>query len=301
MSMAAARPERVMHLAGDDALTPDYGSGSVFFVGAATVLIRYAGFTVLTDPNFLHAGDHVHLGYGLTAKRLTDPGLDVDQLPALDCCVLSHLSSDHFDRIAEACLDRDLPIVSTPQAAAALRRRGFRSAHGLRRWEAVRFHKGGAKLRVTAMPGQHGPRVLRYLMPPVMGSMLEFGSDGGEILLRLYISGDTLPHDDLREIPRRYPQIDIGLIHLGGARILGVLLTMDAERGIQALRIVQPDTAIPIHSNDYSVFKSPLQDFQRAAERAGWGDRIVYLHHGETYEFHVGERGHEVGAEHHPA
>ena len=108
--MAAARPERVMHLAGDDALTPDYGSGSIFFVGTATVLIRYAGFTILTDPNFLHAGDHVHLGYGLTAKRLTDPGLDVDQLPALDCCVLSHLSSDHFDRIAEACLDRDLPI-----------------------------------------------------------------------------------------------------------------------------------------------------------------------------------------------
>jgi hypothetical protein len=41
---------------------PDLGSGSVYFVGTATVLIRYAGFTVLTDPNFLHQGDHVHLG-----------------------------------------------------------------------------------------------------------------------------------------------------------------------------------------------------------------------------------------------
>ena len=36
---------------------PEWGKGSVYFVGTATVIIRYAGFTVLTDPNFLHAGD----------------------------------------------------------------------------------------------------------------------------------------------------------------------------------------------------------------------------------------------------
>ena len=35
---------------------PDFGSGSIFFVGTATVLIRYAGFTILTDPNFLQIG-----------------------------------------------------------------------------------------------------------------------------------------------------------------------------------------------------------------------------------------------------
>jgi hypothetical protein len=40
----------------------DFSAGSIFFVGTATVILRYAGFTILTDPNFLHAGDHVHLG-----------------------------------------------------------------------------------------------------------------------------------------------------------------------------------------------------------------------------------------------
>jgi predicted pyridoxine 5'-phosphate oxidase superfamily flavin-nucleotide-binding protein len=43
---------------------PDLGSGSLFLVGSATVLLRYAGFTIVTDPNFLHQGDRVHLGYG---------------------------------------------------------------------------------------------------------------------------------------------------------------------------------------------------------------------------------------------
>lgn len=45
---------------------------SIFFVGAATTVIRYGGFTLLTDPNFLHAGDHAHLGYGLTSEHKTN-------------------------------------------------------------------------------------------------------------------------------------------------------------------------------------------------------------------------------------
>ena len=31
------------------------------FIGTATTLFRHGDFTVLTDPNFLHAGDHVYL------------------------------------------------------------------------------------------------------------------------------------------------------------------------------------------------------------------------------------------------
>ena len=33
----------------------DMSTGSIFFIGTATVLIRYAGLTVLTDPNFIHS------------------------------------------------------------------------------------------------------------------------------------------------------------------------------------------------------------------------------------------------------
>jgi uncharacterized membrane protein len=57
-------------------------------------------FAILTDPNFLHAGEHVHLGYGLTAERLTNPAIDIEQLPPLDFCVLSHYHGDHFDIVS---------------------------------------------------------------------------------------------------------------------------------------------------------------------------------------------------------
>ena len=127
----------------------DLGEGSVFFVGTATVVLRYGGFTVLTDPNFLHAGDHVHLGYGLTAERRTDPALDVEDLPPVDLVLLSHYHGDHFDRIAAAKLDRDLPIVTTHHAARKLAEKGFRETHPLETWEAATIRKGDVDLTVT--------------------------------------------------------------------------------------------------------------------------------------------------------
>jgi hypothetical protein len=37
----------------------------VTFIGTATTLLRLGPFTLLTDPNFLHRGQHAKLGYGL--------------------------------------------------------------------------------------------------------------------------------------------------------------------------------------------------------------------------------------------
>jgi L-ascorbate metabolism protein UlaG (beta-lactamase superfamily) len=275
---------------------PDLSRGSVFFIGTATVIIRYAGFTILTDPNFLHAGDHVHLGYGLSAKRLTNPAIEIEELPPLDFCVLSHYHGDHFDQLVEEKLQKDLPIITTAEAAQAISAKGFTECIALETWDSVTVEKGDAHVTLTAMPGKHGPALADLLLPDVMGSMLEFAVDERRPALCLYISGDTLVFDQLQEIPRRYPSVDLGLFHLGGTRMMGLLLTMDAEQGVEAIRIIDPREAIPIHYNDYEVFKSPLEDFQRAVEAAGLSDRVRYLAHGQTYEFEVAAS--RVGATH---
>ena len=264
---------------------PDFRRGSILFVGTATVVIRYAGFTILTDPNFLHAGDHVHLGYGLTSVRRTDPAVEIEDLPPLDFVLLSHLHGDHFDRVAERKLNKATPIVSTRHATRYLERVGFTRTHALETWESVDLEKGEANLRITAMPGTHGPGPLGAVLPPVMGSMLDFGD--GENRLRMYISGDTLIHERLREIPRRFPDVDLALLHLGGTKVLGIMVTMDAKQGVEAMRIVDPRSAIPIHYNDYEAFESSLEDFKQAVTEAGLEDRVHYLAHGDTYEFEV--------------
>ncbi|HEY0081287.1 MAG TPA: MBL fold metallo-hydrolase, partial [Pyrinomonadaceae bacterium] len=270
--------------AGAGGASPDFAGGSIFFVGTATVILRYAGFTILTDPNFLHAGDHVHLGYGLTSERLTNPAIELEALPPIDFCVLSHYHGDHFDRIVEERLQKDLPIITTEHAAGNLTEKGFTAPIALDTWDSVVVERGGASVRVTSMPGKHGPTAVDFFLPPVMGSMLEYAVEG-TVLSRLYITGDTLVHDDLNEIPKRYPDIDLALFHLGGTRIMGILLTMDAEQGVEAIRIINPREVIPIHYNDYSVFHSPLEDFKKAVEAAGFAERMRYLNHGETYHF----------------
>ncbi|HEU4853936.1 MAG TPA: MBL fold metallo-hydrolase [Nitrosospira sp.] len=261
-------------------------TGSVTFVGTATVLIRYGGLTILTDPNFLHRGDHVHLGYGLTSKRLTNPAIELEDLPPIDLIVLSHMHEDHFDKFVQKNLDRDIPVVTTEEAAESLKELGFRKRYPLKTWDALVVEKGNATLRVTATPARHGPEVVAKLLPEVMGSMLDFRDKNSLHRYRMYISGDTMVFDDIKEIPRRYPDVDLALLHLGGTRLLGlVTVTMDAREGVKMMQIIVPRKAIPIHYNDYDVFKSPLSDFKQEIEQAGLQDKIIYLEHGDRYEF----------------
>ena len=265
----------------------DIVTGSVFFIGNATVLIRYAGFTVLTDPTFIHMHEQVSIGYGLHATRLTNPAIEIDELPPLDFVLLSHFHGDHFDQVAEQRLDKTLPIVTTNEAAKELKERGFVNTHPLDTWSSLTMRKGEIRLRISSMPGQHGPVLADLLLPEVMGSMLEFQSSTDTVLFRIYITGDTLVIDDLKEIPKRHPGIDLGLLHLGGTRVLGLMVTMDAKQGVEAMQIVNPELAIPIHYNDYDVFKSPLADFQREVAERGLEHRVHYLSHGEQYNFEV--------------
>jgi len=263
---------------------PDHGE--LTFIGNATVLLRLGSFTVLTDPNFLHAGEHAYLGLGLRSKRLLDPAMEIGQLPPLDLVVLSHHHGDHFDHVAARELAKDLPIVTEPHSADELRSQGFTAPIALETWESQRVRLGDEELVITSMPGKHAPQPIGALLPPVMGSLLEL-SVGGELRLRTYITGDTLLHDRLADIPRRYPDIDLCLLHLGGTRVAGITLTMDAAQGVEALQLVRPRTAVPIHTDDYAVFKSRGDEFRRAVADAGADlvTEVRWVDRGETWRF----------------
>lgn len=132
--------------------------------------------------------------------------------------------------------------------------------------------------------------------------MLELGSGNSDFTCgyRIYITGDTLLVDELHEIPKRYAgqQIDLMLAHLGGTTIpsplvgrlmepLTLMVTMDAEQGLQLMRLISPDLTIPIHNDDYDVFASSLEDFKRVVQAAGLEGGIVVLDRGEEFRFLV--------------
>ena len=261
----------------------------ITFIGNATTLIRCGDITVLTDPNFLHEGQRAYLGYGLWSTRRRPPAMTVEELPPLHGVVLSHMHGDHWDRVAENGLDHALPIVTTRAAAKTLHRRAFHAAIGLDTWQTSVIERDGQRLTVTALPGRHAPAPLRTLLPPVMGSMLEFADVGGHERCRVYVSGDTLLIDELTDIPVQFDAIDAGILHLGGTRLpagarlpFGLTVTMDGAQGAEAARRLDLPRVVPVHFDDYGVFASPLADFVAAMGELGLADRVVLIERGQT-------------------
>jgi L-ascorbate metabolism protein UlaG (beta-lactamase superfamily) len=256
---------------------------SLTFVGTATTVLRLGSFTLLTDPNFLHRGQRAYLGKGLWSRRLTEPALRPQDLPELDAVLLSHLHGDHFDRVARRELSRSQPVITTPSAASTLGRWGF-DAEGLEEWDARVIARQDETLTITALPAVHARGLLGRLLPPVMGTLLEHARDG-HVHRRVYLSGDTLTGDHLDQIAARHPHIDVAVVHLGGTRVLFHTVTMDGEQGVDFLRRVRPGSAIPVHYDDYRVFRSPLQQFEQLARAAHLDHLVRPVGRGETLEF----------------
>jgi L-ascorbate metabolism protein UlaG (beta-lactamase superfamily) len=263
----------------------DFDSGEVYFIGNATMLIRFAGFTILTDPAFMHKGDHVHLGHGIYARREMEPDCQVADLPPLDLIVLSHYHGDHFDHVAARDLDKKIPVISTKHAVEELHPLGFTNGHALDTWESQTVQRGDARLVVTAMPGEHTSDFeMADMLMPVNGNLLDF-YEGERLLYRLYISGDTMLHNRLHDIPRNYPGIDLGVFHTGGTKLFLTTVTMTGAQAVRCAEMVKPKTAIPIHYNDFSLFASPLEGFKKAADASSAGIEFHYLEHGDRYQF----------------
>ncbi|KAL9127693.1 MAG: hypothetical protein Q9217_003492 [Psora testacea] len=213
-------------------------------------------------------------------------------------------AGDHFDQDVEASLRRDLPIITTPHAkshlASASKDPGeaFTAVHDLDFFDDILVDIEGAKsvqggkkpaLKVTGMPGKH--------VPPgpggVMGKLNDLlAASSADTQTRIYISGDTLLVPELEEIPKRYPHVDLMLVHLGGTTIPSpsvplLMVTMDAEQGVKLVQLIKPDLTLPIHYDDYDVFLTPLSEFKKAMEEAGLADKAVYLDRKDAYKFKV--------------
>ncbi|KFY69066.1 hypothetical protein V496_00560 [Pseudogymnoascus sp. VKM F-4515 (FW-2607)] len=299
-------------------------NASLKFIGTATTILEWEGIRLMTDPNFLHKGDHVQKGLGAITTRMTDPAMDLYNLPRIDVVLVSHYHEEHFDRAVERDLRRSIPIIATAHAKAHLTSKdgdgeAFTAVYTLDTYQStmletmpnLRSHVQTLKtpaLKVTAMPAKHVSSQLaadlnffNQAAPPVTGWMLELGyfphasaiNDVFECGYRIYITGDTLLVDELEEMRARYAgrKIDLMIIHLGGAilpePLSPSLVSMDASQGLQLVQLIRPDLTIPIHYDDYDIFKSPLKEFKDAVKNASLEANVVYLERGEEYRFKV--------------
>ena len=76
------------------------------------------------------------------------------------------MHGDHWDRIATRSLPKETPVVTTPEAARCLATGGSPATADLRPWQTHEFSRGDDTLRITSVPGVHGPGPLARCCPP---------------------------------------------------------------------------------------------------------------------------------------
>ena len=80
------------------------------------------------------------------------------------------------------------------------------------------------------------------------------------------------------------PHGDLAVLHLGGTRVLLHTVTMDARQGVDAVRRLSPSRVVPVHFDDYRVFRDPLENFLHRAGVAGFASRLVRVDRGDTVD-----------------
>jgi len=238
-------------------------------VGGPTALIEVGGWRLLTDPTLDPAGGKYSFGWGTGSRKLTEPAVSGADLLPIDAVLLSH---DHHDDNLDAAGRALLPSAGTVVTTVAGAKRLRGNAQGLAPWQTTRLEAPGRPtIDITATPCRHGPPLSRPIVGEVTGFALSWD---GQLDGTLWISGDTVLYDGVREVAERL-RVDTALLHLGGVRfpVSGPLrYTMTAREAVELCGLIRPRTAIPIHYEGWKHFREGRDAIER--ELAGAPEEV---------------------------
>jgi L-ascorbate metabolism protein UlaG (beta-lactamase superfamily) len=121
---------------------------------------------------------------------------------------------------------------------------------------------GRTPIEVTATPCRHGPPLSHPIVGEVVGFALRWERQEHGVL---WISGDTVLYDGVREVARRL-EVDTAIVHLGGVRfpVSGPLrYTMNAAEAVELCEEVRPRTVVPIHYEGWKHFRQGREAVER--------------------------------------
>jgi L-ascorbate metabolism protein UlaG (beta-lactamase superfamily) len=229
-------------------------------IGGPTMLIEVGGWRLLTDPTFDAPGRKYSFGWGASSRKLAGPAIAAGDVGPIDAVLLTHdHHGDNLDAAGRALLPSAGAVITTVSGA----RRLGGSARGLEPWQTTLLEAPGRPaIEVTATPCRHGPRGIPFIIGDVVGFALRWaGQEHGA----LWISGDTILYDGVRELAGRLP-VSTALLHVGAVRfpVTGPLrYTMTAREAAELCGLIRPRTAIPIHYEGWKHFTQGREDVER--------------------------------------
>jgi L-ascorbate metabolism protein UlaG (beta-lactamase superfamily) len=224
---------------------------SITWVGHSTVLVELDGVRLLTDPVLRDRMLHL---------RRVSAKADVAALHDVDALLVSHLHYDHLDVQSLRRVGRTSRVVVPVGAGDMLRSRGFAYVTEL----DVGDDTDVDGVNVSATHAEHGGRQVLGMRVPALGYLLR-GS------VRIWFAGDTDLFDGMSRVAH---DLDVALLPVAGWGPRVPRGHLDPERAAQALTLLRPRIAIPIHwgtyrrvglSSDPDELREPAETFARRA------------------------------------
>jgi L-ascorbate metabolism protein UlaG (beta-lactamase superfamily) len=199
---------------------------SITFLGHATVLLELAGMRILTDPLVFE-----RLLILRRASTRLDPALHRD----IDTVLISHLHVDHLHIRSLLEVGRATRVIMPAGGERLLTGHGFSRVEGVRPGDVMDV----GPVRVTATFADHdGRRPPLGPAGPPLGFVLEAGPT------KIYFAGDTDVFPGMADLA---PNLDLAMLPVWG---WGPRLGhghMNPRRAAEALRLLAPRYAVPIH------------------------------------------------------
>jgi L-ascorbate metabolism protein UlaG (beta-lactamase superfamily) len=236
----------------------------ITWLGHSSLVIALDGVRVVTDPLLRRRIAHLR----------REHAVDRTELGRLDAVLVSHVHFDHLDVPSLEQIDSSVPVVLPRGAGRIVRRSGLKQVLEVVAGDELEI--GAVRLEVTH--ADHGT-VRRTIGPriPALGYVLR-GSRS------VYFAGDT----DLFPAMAALAPLDVAILPVAG---WGPRLPpghLDPARAADALRLLRPRLAVPMHFGTFRTpFAPPPDDraavaFAAAAAEVAPEVEVVVLRPGET-------------------
>lgn len=239
----------------------------VSFVGHATLLIQTMGLNILTDPVWAaQIGPYSRFG----PKRKTPPGILFENLPPIDCVLLSHTHYDHLDWKTMRDLSKRFSphVITGLQTEKVLNRMGVFDVTSLG-WYETSLFKG---LPVTFVPAYHWTnRTLFDVNQSLWGGFMLKLPKG-----YCYFAGDTAFEEGalFKELREKFSPLLLALIPIGAYKPRWFMASshVDPFEAVSIHKMIGAEKSLAIHHGTFALadegYEDQRVDFQKACEDA---------------------------------
>jgi L-ascorbate metabolism protein UlaG (beta-lactamase superfamily) len=223
---------------------------NVTWLGHATFLLEEGDTRILVDP---------FLTDNPKAARAAD---DIE----CDVILQTHGHADHYGDTIDIAKRTGATVLAIVELAGEISAKGVENVVDPNIGGTVTFEWGWVKLT----PAWHTGTTPDGTAHTPAGLLIELG---GKLV---YVLGDTALFSDLALVTRRYPQVDLAIVPIGGH------YTMDRIDAVAAVELVNPREVIPSHYDTFPPIETDAAQFAADVESQTAAACFV-LQPGETH------------------